>query len=91
MSKFSMSDAKITHNKQTGRVSLSFYSLTDNDELDLLLSLLGAYNSRGRKFDIDGFLEVEEQFNGLLEKCYELNAINLRKLIDYDDYPIANV
>ena len=67
MSKFQMTDAKITHNKQTGRVSLSFYSQTDNDELDLLLSLLGAYNSHGRQFDIDGFHEVEEEFETLLE------------------------
>ena len=81
MSKFSMSAAKITHNTEPGRVTLSFYSHTDDDELDLLLSLLGAYNSHGRQFDIDGFHEVEEEFETLLENAYELNAINLRKLI----------
>ena len=81
MSKFSMSDSKITHNKKTGRVSLSFYSHTDNDELDLLLSLLGAYYTHGRKFDIEGFHKVEAEFERLLENAYELNAINLRKLI----------
>ena len=67
MSKFQMTDAKITHNKQTGRVSLSFYSQTDNDELDLLLSLLGAYNSRGRRFNLEGFRNARDHFEELLE------------------------
>ncbi len=84
MSKFSMSDAKITHNKQTGRVSLSFYSHTDNDELDLLLSLLGAYNTRGRKFDIEGFHKAEEEFEELLEK-WSLDL--LKPELDYSGYP----
>ena len=75
MSKFSMSDAKITHNKQTGRVSLSFYSLTDNDELDLLLSLLGAYNSRGRKFNLEGFLNARDHFEDLLE-AWSMELLN---------------
>ena len=84
MSKFSMSDTKITHNKKTGRVSLSFYSHTDNDELYLLLSLLGAYNSHGRQFDIDGFHKAEEEFGELLEK-WTLDL--LKPELDYSGYP----
>jgi hypothetical protein len=71
--KINMSDSKITKSK-SGRVSLAFYqcsSCTDN-ELDLLLSFLGAYNSHGRKFDIDKFNKLEEQFKDLLEQADDI-------------------
>ena len=66
MSKFSMTDSKINYNEKTGRVSLSFYSHTNKRELDLLLSLLGAYNSHGRQFELDEFegLGLEDDRNG---------------------------
>ena len=72
MSKFSMTDSKINYNEKTGRVSLSFYSRADKKELDLLLSLLGAYNSHGRQFDIDKFQALEEKFNDLLESAHNI-------------------
>jgi len=72
MYKFSMTDSKINHNEKTGRVSLSFYSRTDKEELNLLLSLLGAYNTHGRQFDLDKFNELEQKFNDLLESAYNI-------------------
>ena len=72
MYKFSMTDSKINHNEKTGRVSLSFYSRADKEELNLLLSLLGAYNSHGRQFDLDKFNELEQKFNDLLESAYNI-------------------
>ena len=69
MSKFQMTDSKISHNLKTGRVSLSFYSNTDEEELNLLLALLGAYNSHGRQFDLDKFEALEERFNSIIEQA----------------------
>ena len=67
--KTSMTDSKIVKTK-TGRVSLSFYqgSCSDN-ELDLILSLLGAYNSHGRKFDLEKFKLIQRDFNYLIENA----------------------
>ena len=72
MYKFSMTDSKINHNEKTGRVSLSFYSNTNKRQLDLLLSLLGAYNSHGRQFDLDEFNSLKEKFEGILNKAHEI-------------------
>jgi len=72
MYKFSMTDSKINHNEKTGRVSLSFYSRADKEELNLLLSLLGAYNSHGRQFDLDKFNELEQKFDDLLESAHNI-------------------
>tara|TARA_R110001606_G_C15248826_1_gene637133 strand:+ start:657 stop:950 length:294 start_codon:yes stop_codon:yes gene_type:complete len=72
MSKFSMTDSKINHNEKTGRVSLSFYSHTNKRELDFVLSLLGAYNSHGRQFDLDGFNSLEQKFNDLINEAHEI-------------------
>ena len=75
-SKTYMNDAKIVKSK-TGRVSLSFYqgSATD-DELDLILSLLGAYNSRGRKFNYLDFNLLQIQFNEMIEKADGIKLID---------------
>ena len=72
MSKFYMTDSKINYSEKTGRVSLSFYSNTNKRQLDLLLSLLGAYNSHGRQFDIDKFQALEEKFDDLLESAHNI-------------------
>ena len=72
MSKFYMTDSKINYNEKTGRVSLSFYSNTNKRQLDLLLSLLGAYNSHGRQFDIDEFTSLKEKFENLLNEAHEI-------------------
>tara|TARA_R100001244_G_scaffold11474_1_gene13773 strand:- start:819 stop:1043 length:225 start_codon:yes stop_codon:yes gene_type:complete len=72
MSKFQMTDSKITHNQKTGRVSLSFYSNTDDEELNLLLALMGAYNSHGRQFDLDKFEALEERFNSIIEQAGDI-------------------
>ena len=72
MSKFSMTDSKINYNEKTGRVSLSFYSNTNKRQLDLLLSLLGAYNSHGRQFDLDEFNTLEQKFDDLLNEAHEI-------------------
>ena len=72
MSKFYMTDSKINYNEKTGRVSLSFYSHTNKRELDLLLSLLGAYNSHGRQFDLDEFNSLKEKFEGILNEAHEI-------------------
>ena len=68
-SKTHMTDSKIVKT-QTGRVSLSFYqgACSDN-ELDLILSLLGAYNSQGRKFDLEKFNLLQRDFNNLIENA----------------------
>ena len=70
--KFSMTDSKINHNEKTGRVSLSFYSQADKEELNLLLSLLGAYNSHGREFELDKFKALEKEFTGLIESAHNI-------------------
>ena len=64
-----MTDSKIVKT-QTGRVSLSFYqgACSDN-ELDLILSLLGAYNSQGRQFDLEKFKLIQRDFNNLIENA----------------------
>ena len=72
MSKFYMTDSKINYSEKTGRVSLSFYSNTNKRQLDLLLSLLGAYNSHGRQFDIDEFTSLKEKFENLLESAHNI-------------------
>ena len=72
MSKFYMTDSKINYSEKTGRVSLSFYSNTNKRQLDLLLSLLGAYNTHGRQFDLDKFQALEEKFNDLLESAHNI-------------------
>ena len=72
MSKFYMTDSKINYNEKTGRVSLSFYSNTNKRQLDLLLSLLGAYNSHGRQFDLDEFNSLKEKFENLLESAHNI-------------------
>jgi|TARA_R110002110_G_scaffold260421_1_gene476172 hypothetical protein len=87
--KINMSDSKITKSK-SGRVSLAFYQCSEctDNELDLLLSLLGAYNSHGRKFNIDKFLELDEQFKNLLEKADDIlnETVEANAIInaDYD-------
>ena len=64
-----MTDSKIVKTK-TGRVSLSFYQGTCSDnELDLILSLLGAYNSQGRQFDLEKFKLIQRDFNNLIENA----------------------
>ncbi len=72
MNRFSMTDSKINHNEKTGRVSLSFYSQADKEELNLLLSLLGAYNSHGRQFDLDKFKELNQKFEDILDEAYNI-------------------
>jgi len=72
MNRFSMTDSKINHNEKTGRVSLSFYSQADKEELNLLLSLLGAYNSHGRQFDLDKFNELNQKFEDILDEAYNI-------------------
>ena len=72
MSKFSMTDSKINYNEKTGRVSLSFYSHTNKRELDLLLSLLGAYNSHGREFEIEEFEALEQKFEDILNEAHNI-------------------
>ena len=72
MSKFYMTDSKINYSEKTGRVSLSFYSNTNKRQLDLLLSLLGAYNSHGRQFDLDEFNSLKEKFENLLESAHNI-------------------
>lgn len=68
-SKTAMTDSKIVKTK-TGRVSLSFYQGTCSDnELDLILSLLGAYNSQGRQFDLEKFKLIQRDFNNLIENA----------------------
>ena len=75
-SKTMMTDSKIVKTK-TGRVSLSFYQgdATD-DELDLILSLLGAYNTCGRKFNIKDFTLLQIQFNEMIEKADGIKLID---------------
>jgi hypothetical protein len=72
MNRFSMTDSKINHNEKTGRVSLSFYSQADKEELNLLLSLLGAYNSHGRQFDLDKFNALNQKFEDILDEAYNI-------------------
>ena len=72
MNRFSMTDSKINHNEKTGRVSLSFYSQADKEELNLLLSLLGAYNSHGRQFDLDKFNALNQKFEDIIEEAYNI-------------------
>ena len=72
MSKFYMTDSKINYNEKTGRVSLSFYSHTNKRELDLLLSLLGAYNSHGREFELDEFNALEQKFEDILNEAHNI-------------------
>jgi hypothetical protein len=72
MSKFQMTDSKINHNEKTGRVSLSFYSRADKEELNLLLSLLGAYNSHGRQFDLDKFKALNQKFEDVINEAYNI-------------------
>ena len=72
MSKFYMTDSKINYSEKTGRVSLSFYSNTNKRQLDLLLSLLGAYNSHGRQFDLDEFNSLKEKFEDILNEAHEI-------------------
>jgi len=72
MNRFSMTDSKINHNEKTGRVSLSFYSQANKEELNLLLSLLGAYNSHGRQFDLDKFNELNQKFEDILDEAYNI-------------------
>lgn len=72
MSKFYMTDSKINYSEKTGRVSLSFYSHTNKRELDLLLSLLGAYNSHGRQFDLDEFNALKQKFDDILNEAHEI-------------------
>ena len=72
MRKFYMTDSKINYNEKTGRVSLSFYSNTNKRQLDLLLSLLGAYNSHGRQFDLDEFNTLKQKFDDLLNEAHEI-------------------
>ena len=67
-----MTDSKINYNEKTGRVSLSFYSNTNKRQLDLLLSLLGAYNSHGRQFDLDEFNTLKQKFDDLLNEAHEI-------------------
>ena len=73
MHKFSMTDSKINHNEKTGRVSLSFYSRADKEELNLLLSLLGAYNSHGRQFDLDKFKELNQKFEDVINGRFTIS------------------
>jgi hypothetical protein len=72
MNRFSMTDSKINHNEKTGRVSLSFYSQADKEELNLLLSLLGAYNSHGRQFDLDKFNALNQKFEDIIDEAYNI-------------------
>ena len=72
MNRFSMTDSKINHNEKTGRVSLSFYSQANKEELNLLLSLLGAYNSHGRQFDLDKFNALNQKFEDILDEAYNI-------------------
>ena len=72
MNRFSMTDSKINHNEKTGRVSLSFYSQANKEELNLLLSLLGAYNSHGRQFYLDKFNELNQKFEDILDEAYNI-------------------
>jgi len=72
MNRFSMTDSKINHNEKTGRVSLSFYSQADKEELNLLLSLLGAYNSHGRQFDLDKVNALNQKFEDIIDEAYNI-------------------
>ena len=72
MNRFSMTDSKINHNEKTGRVSLYFYSQANKEELNLLLSLLGAYNSHGRQFDLDKFNALNQKFEDILDEAYNI-------------------
>ena len=75
-SKTMMTDAKIVKTK-TGRVTLSFYQGScSDDELDLILSLLGAYNSHGRKFEYNNFEKLQEKFNQIIEQADGIKLID---------------
>jgi|AOAMet1_04_M0_20_1038515.scaffolds.fasta_scaffold00541_19 hypothetical protein len=87
-SKTSMTDSKIVKSK-TGRVTLSFYqdSNCSDDELDLILSLLGAYNSHGRKFEINNFNKLQEKFNQIIEQADDIKLLGCS---GYDDHGWTN-
>ena len=78
MTKFQITDAKSGVNFKTGKIDLSLYTTyrtagrTKVLEADLLLSLLGGYNKHGRKFDIEKYIEIREQFYKLIGQADEI-------------------
>lgn len=90
--KFQLTDAKSGVNFKTGKIDLSLYTTYRTAgwrsvlEADLLLSLLGGYNKHGRKFDIEKFNKISEQFYKLIGQADEILSEETKSETGPDDW-----
>ena len=90
--KFSLTNAKSGVNFKTGKIDLSLYTTHRIGsrravlEADLLLSLLGWYNKHGRKFDIEKYIPIREQFYKLIGQADEILSEETLSETGVDDW-----
>ena len=90
--KFQLTNAKSGVNFKTGKIDLSLYTTHKTGgrrsvlEADLLLSLLGGYNKHGRKFDIEKYIEIREQFYKLIGQADEILSEETKAETGLDDW-----
>ena len=76
--KFQITDAKSGVNLKTGKIDMSLYTTYRDTgrrstlQADLLLSLLGGYNKHGRKFDIEKFTKIRNDFYELISQADDI-------------------
>jgi len=79
MAELRLTDAKSGLNLKSGKIEMSLYAnkhygkreftKEQENEVDLLLSILGGYNQHGRQFDYDQFEYIRNEFYSLLDKA----------------------